>query len=266
MASPRTKLKSVDEQTVEIKPGAINAAGAVDLAEPTETYSSALSATTALDASRMSQAVETLLITAERPMPLGRMNQLLVESGFAEDVATPSAIKGAIESLNESYAAGGRAFRIESVAGGFRVMTLPEFAPIAAAVRGLRESTRLSRAAIETLAIVAYRQPITRVDIESIRGSATGEVLRTLLEKRLVAIVGRSEELGRPMLYGTAKRFLEIFGLSSIRDLPPIGEAFPGVDASKVKRRPSAAASEEPATSPAEASANDGPAIELPAA
>lgn len=181
-----------------------------------------------LDPATLTACVETALLTSQRPLGLGRIGQMIAEAGMPEAAASPNLVKAAIEQLNSEYEASGRAFRIESVAGGFRVMTLGAYAPVAAAVRGLAESTRLSRAAIETLAIVAYRQPVTRVDIESIRGSATGEVLRTLMEKRLVTIVGRAEELGRPMLYGTTKRFLEIFGLSSIRDLPPAAESVAG--------------------------------------
>lgn len=181
-----------------------------------------------LDPVSITACVETALVTAQRPLAVGRLSQLMIEAGMPEAAASPNLVKEAIDKLNEAYAQHGRAFRIESVAGGYRVMTLGEFAPVAAAVRGLSESTRLSRAAVETLAIVAYRQPVTRVDIESIRGSATGEVLRTLLEKRLVTIVGRAEELGRPMLYGTTKRFLEVFGLASVRDLPPAGEGIAG--------------------------------------
>lgn len=188
-----------------------------------------------LDPATLAACVETALLTAQRPLGLGRIGQMIIEAGMPEAAAAPTLVKAAIEQLNTEYQSTGRAFRIESVAGGFRVMTLGDFAPVAAAVRGLAESTRLSRAAIETLAIVAYRQPVTRVDIESIRGSATGEVLRTLMEKRLVTIVGRAEELGRPMLYGTTKRFLEVFGLSSIRDLPPAAEGLNGTRESSRK-------------------------------
>ncbi len=186
-----------------------------------------------LDPSRLNAAVEALLLTCDRAVAAGRASQMLIEAGLPEADASISAVRQAVEELNASYEASGRSFRIEAVAGGYRVMTVAEFAPVAAVVRGARENARLSRAAVETLSIIAYRQPITRTDIESIRGAATGEVLRTLLEKRLIAIVGRAEELGRPMLYGTSRRFLEVFGLASIRDLPPVGENFPATKASK---------------------------------
>jgi segregation and condensation protein B len=129
-----------------------------------------------------------------------------------------------VASLNEEYAQSGRAFRIELVAGGYRVMTLPKFAGVLARLHQGRTSPKLSKPAIETLAIIAYQQPITRARLEAIRGVACGEVLRSLLERRLIAISGRSEELGRPMLYSTTRQFLDQFGLSSVKDLPAPGE------------------------------------------
>jgi segregation and condensation protein B len=172
---------------------------------------------------RLLASVEAVLLAMDKRLPAARIAEAcaLGDNG-------PEQIARSVEALNERYEATGRAFRIEHVAGGYRVMTLPEFAGPVAAVRGMRDSARLSRAAIETLSIVAYRQPITRAEIEAIRGVAAGEVLRTLLDKRLVTIVGRARELGRPMLYGTSKRFLEIFGLRSIKDLPPIDAEPPG--------------------------------------
>lgn len=129
-------------------------------------------------------------------------------------------IAKAVDLLNEQYQKTGRSFRIERIAGGYRFITLAKYAKVLAAFHQDRESMKLSRQAIETLAIIAYRQPITRAELESIRGVACGEVLRSLMERRLIAIVGRSEELGRPMLYGTTKHFLDAFGLASLKDLP----------------------------------------------
>lgn len=140
------------------------------------------------------------------------------------DAAAIDAITDAIASLNTDYERTGRAFRIEEVAGGYRVLTLPAFAPAVAAYQKSRQSSRLTRASIETLAIIAYRQPITRAELEAIRGVSCGEVLRSLMERRLVTMKGRAEEVGRPMLYGTTKQFLDVFGLASIKDLPTIQE------------------------------------------
>lgn len=169
-------------------------------------------------------AVEAILLTLDRPVTAGRLAEALklgLEQGGAR------LIKQAIEVLNGQYEATGRAFRIEQVAGGFRVMTLTKYAEAVGAFQQARNSARLSRAAVETLAVIAYRQPITRAQIESIRGVACGEVLRSLLERRLISIVGRAEELGRPMLYGVSKQFLELFGLSSVKDLPSVEDLMP---------------------------------------
>jgi segregation and condensation protein B len=141
--------------------------------------------------------------------------------------AATTLIDAAIASLNESYAATGRSFRIEQVAGGFRMMTLPQYAPIVAAVHASRGHARLTKAAVEALAIIAYKQPITRAQLEAIRGVACGEVLRSLMDRRLVTIKGRSEELGRPILYATTRQFLDHFGLASIADLPTLTELKP---------------------------------------
>jgi segregation and condensation protein B len=108
------------------------------------------------------------------------------------------------------------------LAGGWQLLTIQQFAPLLARLHTDRQQTRLSQAALETLSIVAYRQPIMRAEIEAIRGVACGEVLRSLMERRLIKITGRAEELGRPMLYGTTNEFLKVFGLSSVDDLPDV--------------------------------------------
>lgn len=140
--------------------------------------------------------------------------------GDEEASVDVQAVHRAVESLNGVYERTGRSFRIESVAGGLRVMTLPEHAGVIARFQQSRQSQRLSKPALETLAIIAYRQPITRADLEAIRGVSCGEVLKSLLERKLVTITGRAEVLGRPMLYGTTKQFLDTFGLGSVKDLP----------------------------------------------
>ncbi len=163
-------------------------------------------------------AVEAILLTADRPATSSRIAEAM---GLDKnDGATR--IGEFVDVLNAQYAAENRSFRIERVAGGLRIVTVPDHADAVAAFHNLGASSRLSRAAIETLAIVAYRQPITRAQVEDIRGVACGEVLRTLLERRLVAITGRAEEVGRPILYGTSRTFLEEFGLATLRDLPPV--------------------------------------------
>ncbi len=125
-----------------------------------------------------------------------------------------------LKALGEELAALDRAFELVEVAGGYQIMTRPEFEPYLRRFKKERDSTRLSPAGLETLAIVAYRQPILRADIENLRGVGCGPLLRGLMEKRLVKITGRSEQLGRPALYGTSPQFLEHFGLKSLADLP----------------------------------------------
>ncbi len=189
-------------------------------------------------------AVEAVLLSSDRPMSLGKIVQALA---LDADPAAATSVRNAIEALNKHYDESGRAFRIEQVAGGFRAMARPEFGGVLASLHGMKEQQSLSRAALETLAIIAYRQPITRADLEAIRGVACGEVLRSILEKRLIDIVGRAEELGRPMLYGTTRRFLESFGLASIKDLPNHQDFAPAITAT-VEKKPAGAHTAEEST------------------
>jgi len=122
--------------------------------------------------------------------------------------------------------ASGAAFRVEQIAGGFRLLTRTAFGPWVRRLLGTPPETRLSAAALETLAIVAYRQPVTRAEIEAIRGVGGEDMLRQLMERDFVAIGGRTEDLGRPNVYVTSRRFLQVFGLTKIEELPAISPAF----------------------------------------
>ncbi len=194
----------------------------------------------------LEQRVEAALLVADRPMSDARIAELLgiidaapvrrrrrkAEPGDDAAAADPdpeetpqqkraaAQVADAVAALNARYEADGRTFRIESVAGGRQMMTLPAFGPVVARLKGVREQGRLTQAALETLAIIAYRQPILRADLESIRGVACGEVLRSLMDRRLVKIVGRADEVGRPMLYGTTTEFLKQFGIGKLDELP----------------------------------------------
>ncbi len=199
------------------------------------------------DLAAIARRLEALLISAERPVSGERFAAALKLVRLPEDDSAPAEerksngkpssaaaiadatgrIAAAVAFLNEEYERGGRAFRIEEVAGGYRVMTLPEFAEVLAEFHRSRLPGRLSRAAVETLAIIAYKQPITRAQLEAIRGVSCGEVLRSLMERRIITIKGRAEELGRPMLYGTTRQFLDLFGLASIADLPTAADTRP---------------------------------------
>jgi len=173
--------------------------------------------------------IEAILLSVDKAVG---WTKLAAGVGLLGQDETPTdeakrAIERAIETLNQTYEATGRSFTIEAVAGGYRLMTRPRYASVVAAFHRSRAPTKLSRAALETLAIVAYKQPITRASLEAIRGVGCGEVLRSLIERKLVTITGRAEELGRPMLYGTTRHFLDTFGLASIKDLPTSGELGP---------------------------------------
>ena len=149
----------------------------------------------------------------------------LTEARLADIVGVPvRQIRQHIKSLNERYQANSNAFRIEKIAGGYQMLTLSCYNSWLNKLIRVRDDSKLSAAALETLAIIAYKQPVIRVDVEAIRGVAAGEIIRSLIYKGLVKIVGRAEVLGRPMLYGTTKKFLQTFGLDSLKDLPKVEE------------------------------------------
>ena len=172
------------------------------------------------DREGLARQVEAALLTSDRPIGPTRLAELLGQKGTG-------VVKEAVAALNAVYDQTGRSFRIEEVAGGYQILTLPEYADVLSVMHKTRGQTHLSPAALETLAIVAYKQPVLRAQIEAIRGVACGEVIRSLMDRHLVKIVGRAEELGRPMLYGTTKAFLELFGLAGLKDLPKVEELKP---------------------------------------
>ncbi len=177
-------------------------------------------ASDATDTIEAEGVVEAILFATDSPLPPPRIAQIM-------GVGDARTVRKHVNALNERYEKMGSAFRIEEIAGGFQILTLPKFNPWLTALLRTRHDTRLSPAALETLAIVAYRQPVLRADVEAIRGVSVGEVLHRLREMNLIKIVGRDEQIGRPMLYGTTKRFLEIFGLASLKDLPKVEELKP---------------------------------------
>lgn len=165
--------------------------------------------------------VEAALMTSERPMTAARVAEALGAAGAS------GAVEESIEALNTEYERTGRSFCIEKVAGAWQVVTLPKYADVLDGLKRTKQDNRLSASQLETLAIVAYKQPIVRAQVEAIRGAASGEVLRMLMDRHLVKVVGRAEEIGRPMLYGTTKQFLEVFGLGTLKDLPEADELKP---------------------------------------
>jgi len=165
--------------------------------------------------------VEALLFVSDDPINAGKMAQIIGGTDGRR-------VRSVIKVLQSEYAAQNRAFQIEEVAGGFKVLTLPEYHPWVAQLQRTVSESRLSQAALETLAIIAYRQPVLRADVESVRGVQCGQMLRTLIERGLVKVVGHDDQLGRPLLYGTTNKFLESFGLKSLKELPKLDELTPG--------------------------------------
>ena len=156
--------------------------------------------------------LESLLFVAEEPLSIQQLNSIL-EIGESED------IRFALEELIAEYDRRGGGFELRQIAGGYQFRTRAEYSEW---VKKLLKPSpaRLSRAALETLAIIAYKQPIIRADVEHIRGVDCGGVLRMLLEKKLIRVMGRKDIPGRPMIYGTTRQFLEVFNLKDLRDLP----------------------------------------------
>ena len=177
----------------------------IDSGDPDEADSSAPDIDTRL--------LEALLFSAHHPLTAGRLAELM-------DLPTTRPVRTAVKELNAEYEQTDRCFRIEQVAGGYQLLTLPKFGPHLQKLHQREIDAKLTKPALETLAIIAYKQPILRANIEAVRGVACGEMIRSLMEKHLVKIAGRAEEPGRPILYGTTKRFLEVFGLNTLADLP----------------------------------------------
>jgi segregation and condensation protein B len=157
--------------------------------------------------------LEAVLWVADEPLPVRK----LVQVTGLRDAPT---VRRLLKKLQEYFDQAGSAFELEEIAGGFQLLTRPEYHRWLTTVKRSQQDLRLTSASRETLAIVAYRQPIMRADIEAIRGVHCGETLRLLMEKGVVKIVGRDNSLGRPVLYGTTRKFLQMFGLRSLKDLP----------------------------------------------
>ena len=162
--------------------------------------------------------VEALLITADNPLGASKLSSVLGRYVGAKEV------RQYVDALNDEYVQSGRSFRITEVAGGFLLTIHPEFAPWIRQLMKEKIPPRLSPASLETLAILAFKQPIIKAEVEHIRGVAVDGVLRQLMEKGLVRISGRSEAPGRPLLYGTTRDFLKHFGLKTLSDLPKLRE------------------------------------------
>ena len=161
--------------------------------------------------------VEALILASPQPLPGRRIVEV------TDGMSLPK-VAQTIAELNNRYMVTGSAYRIRELAGGYQFYIIPEFTPYVEVLFSRLRTMRLTRAALETLAIVAYRQPVTRVEIEHIRGVAADSVIHTLLEKGLITIKGRAKTVGKPLQYGTTGEFLKFFGLNNLEDLPRMSE------------------------------------------
>ncbi len=159
------------------------------------------------------QIVEATLFASQTPLTPAELAR-------ADEGLSAETVVEAIRMLRDSYETEERAFQIYQLGDGYQVLTRPEFAPYLERFDSIPRPPHLSAAALESLAIIAYRQPIGRIEIEEVRGVGASSVLRTLLDWELIDVVGRGEGLGRPLLYGTTERFLDHFGLKDLTDLP----------------------------------------------
>ena len=196
----------------------------------------------------LQNVVEALIFAAPEPMTLNALRECIAaktarDADEAEDDESPenlfpdlhiADVEAAITSLNQQYESQQRAFRIVEGPAGWRIFTHPDFAEWVRELFPGVKPTKLSAPALETLAIIAYRQPITKADVEAVRGVSVDGVLNKIIDRGLVQIVGRAEVLGRPLLYGTTDQFMEHFGIKDIEELPNAAElrtiALPGAD------------------------------------
>jgi len=159
--------------------------------------------------------VEALLFASDTPVEASRVQEVL-------DLESPAEARELVESLRRRLDAEGRALQVMEVGGGFRLVTRPEIAPWLVKLARSRTRSRLSRPSLETLAIIGYRQPVSRPEVDAIRGVNSDAVLENLLERRMIRIAGRKESPGRPFLYETTREFLVAFGLRDLADLPKV--------------------------------------------
>ena len=172
--------------------------------------------------------IEALVFASDRPLTTIDLTELINNAfGFMEDKITMDQIESALEGIVEKYNAAFYPFEVRQSGGGWQFLTKKEFHKTVAQLNGEKFLKRLSSAALETLAIIAYKQPITKADIESIRGVSSDYSIQKLLEKELIIITGRNEDMpGKPLIYATSKTFMDYFGLNSASDLPKLKEIF----------------------------------------
>jgi segregation and condensation protein B len=171
----------------------------------------------------LNEATEAILFAADEPVEASRIADIVADV-TGQSPPDEAEINTAVERLNAAYEETGRAFEIKSWAGGYRLVTRSSLSPFAKTFYVEEQETSLSRSLMETLAVIAYRQPVTRPEVDFVRGVSSDYAIRKLLEMDLANVEGRADSVGRPLLYGTTDRFLEQFGLDSLDDLPTLRE------------------------------------------
>ncbi|MFZ5624965.1 MAG: SMC-Scp complex subunit ScpB [Gemmatimonadota bacterium] len=189
----------------------------------------------------LAQLIEAALFAANRPLTAEELAAL-------DDEATLADVRAALDQLRDHYDFDQHGVELVELGGGYQIVTRPVFAAAIERAQFVTRAQRLSPAMLETLAVIAYRQPVGRLEIEEIRGVSAGGVLRSLQERGLIEVVGRSEALGRPLLYGTTPAFLELLGLKDLADLPRAEE----LSVELVPHRPTSDAEQAAASVPAE--------------
>ena len=170
-----------------------------------------------MDLLEAKSVIEAVIFAADEPVSIDQLSRVMV--GLDNE-----AIEQMIRELQKNYDEAGRSFQMVEVANGFQICTRDEYAPWIKSFYTTEISSRLSVSALEALAIIAYRQPVTRAEIEEIRGVNSDSVIRTLLERNLIKVLGRKQAPGKPMIYGTTREFLMHFGLRDLSELPSIDE------------------------------------------
>ena len=202
-----------EPQSSAEEPGGAGAEAPVDTEAENEAEAEAEAAKEIrLEPGELRGALEAVLFSVAQPMTIRTLSEVFG--------VTVHEVREAVEELRLEYIDTNRSFRIEDIAGGVQLLTLSRYDPWVRRMRRKEREGKLSAPALETLAVIAYKQPINKADLESIRGVNCAPTLKTLLDRGLIQVAGREEGLGKPLLYGTTRRFLESFGISSIRELP----------------------------------------------
>ena len=212
-----------------------------------------------LEDQQLKSAIEALLFIASSPLSVDRLKGVFEEESKEQ-------IEAQLQALKQEYEERSAGVLLAEVAGGYQIGTRPEHSPWVRKFRTVKVSTKLSRPALETLAIIAYKQPITRTEIEAVRGVNIGGITRNLMERRLVKIVGKKDVPGKPMMYGTTAEFLQYFGLKDLSSLPTLKE-FQELEAGEDAMLTQTESSEDNAAGDSDAPESDAPegAVETPA-